>query len=153
MKNNKHQRRRRKHHNSCNNNSENQKHVNIHDSKELIMNVNNKDVNELSFSVDQDVRFTQVPGKLFRCNRYHGDLPDELQVHYEYLLDAGHSIVCVLEKHIEEALAEGMSLYQVPVPVKYVLEHGYRVEQGYIIVDAPYDDFLGLVVDEKYTEY
>lgn len=116
-------------------------------------NVNNKDMNELSISVNQDVKFTQIPGNLFRCNRYHRDLPDELQVHYEYLLDAGHSIVCVLEKHIEEALAEGMSLYQVPVPVKYVLEHGYRVEQGYIIVDAPYDEFLGLVVDEKYTEY
>jgi hypothetical protein len=84
---------------------------------------------------------------------YPGTLPKELEFYHYYILDSGHSIMCVLEVHLAEAIKIGMDGYEVPVPVKYVLEKGYRIVDGYVIVDAEYDDVLGLVVDEKYSEF
>ena len=83
---------------------------------------------------------------------YPGVIPDELKPYHYYLLDCGHSIMSVLELHLAEA--EGnMDDYEVPVPVKYVLEKGYRFVDGYIIIKAEYDPEYGLTVDDKYCEY
>lgn len=84
---------------------------------------------------------------------YPGQLPKELQPYHCYLLDSGHSIICVLETHLEEAQKTSMDDYELPVPVKYVLEKGYRFDGQYIIVDAEYNEELGLMVDDKYHEY
>lgn len=83
---------------------------------------------------------------------YPGELLEELKPYHYYILDAGHCIMCVLECHLEEAKGD-MDMYELPVPVRYVLENGYRKEGDYIIVDAPYDRTFGLVVDEKYFEH
>ena len=79
-------------------------------------------------------------------------MPDKLLPYHYYLLDAGHSIMCVLKCHLKEAQKD-MDLYEVPVPVKYVLQKGFEIKNGYIIVDANYDSTLGLMVDEKYYEF
>lgn len=85
--------------------------------------------------------------------KYKGYLPKDLEKHHVYYADSGHSIVCVLESHLDQAQKTDMEMYEVPVPVKYVIHNGYRFVNGHVIVDAPYDEFLGLVVDEKYRDY
>jgi hypothetical protein len=61
--------------------------------------------------------------------------------------------MCVLETHLEEARKSSMDDYELPVPVKYVLEKGYRFVDGYVVVEAEYSEELGLMVDDKYSEY
>ncbi len=90
---------------------------------------------------------------MVRKRPYPGQLPDELKPYHYYLLDCGHSIMCILETHLEEAQKAGMDDYEVPVPVKYVLEKGYRFAGGYVVVEAEYDSEIGLMVDDKYTEF
>jgi hypothetical protein len=85
--------------------------------------------------------------------QYKGVLPDELRPYHTYLVDSGHSIMCVLECHLENAKNSSMDDYELPVPVKYVIENGYRIIDQYVIVHAEYDQFIGLTVDDKYTEY
>lgn len=88
-----------------------------------------------------------------RPYKYKGFLPSELKKHHVYYIDGGHGIKCVLNNHLAEALKTDMRIYLVPVPVKYVLEKGYRIINGYVVCDAPYDKFVGLIVEEKYREY
>lgn len=83
---------------------------------------------------------------------YPGQLPDELKPYHYYLLDAGHSIMCVLETHLAEAQSN-MDDYEVPVPIKYMMEKGYRFMDGYVVVEAEYSMEIGLIVDDKYYEY
>jgi hypothetical protein len=84
---------------------------------------------------------------------YPRQLPEELRPYHCYILDSGHSIMCVLETHLEEARKSSMDDYELPVPVKYVLEKGYRFVDGYVVVEAEYSEELGLMVDDKYSEY
>lgn len=51
-----------------------------------------------------------------------------------------------------EAEGDDLDLYEVPVPVLYILEKGYRVYKNHIICDAPYDPIFGLDVDNKWIE-
>ena len=83
---------------------------------------------------------------------YPGHLPDELKPYHYYLLDSGHSIMCILETHMEEAQSS-MDDYEVPVPVKYVIERGYQLVGGYVIVNAEYSSKVGLLVDDIYSEF
>lgn len=80
-----------------------------------------------------------------------------MEFHY-YLTDAGHSVMCILNCHLKEAQeSNSFDLYELPVPVKYVLSHDYHFINTptgkYILLDAEYDPDLGLIVDEKYYEY
>lgn len=84
---------------------------------------------------------------------YPDELPDLLRPYHYYILDSGHCVMCVLKQHLEQALKSDMFDYEVPIPVKYVLQKGYEVINNHIIVDAQYDRTLGLIVDEKYFEY
>jgi len=84
---------------------------------------------------------------------YSGQLPEELKPYHYYISDSGHSIMCVLETHLGEAQKSNMDDYEVPVPVKYVVEKGYRFVDQYIVVDAEYDNNFGLMVDDRYSEY
>jgi len=83
---------------------------------------------------------------------YPGQMPEELRTYHYYILDSGHAIMCILEAHLEEANGN-MDDYEVPVPVKYVLEKGYRFVDGYVVVEADYSMEVGLIVDDKYTEF
>jgi hypothetical protein len=90
---------------------------------------------------------------MFEKRIYKGIIPKELEPYHYYVLDGGHAIMCVLECHLKEAQKSSMDDYELPVPVKYVLEKGYRKEGDYIIVDASYNLPLGLMVGEEYSEY
>jgi hypothetical protein len=83
-------------------------------------------------------------------------LTDELNNWYCFTSDGGHSILCLLECHLEEAFKETEDeIYKhlVPVPVKTVLKN-YRVELGLIVVDLPYSFEMGLEIeDEDDNEY
>jgi hypothetical protein len=83
---------------------------------------------------------------------YPGYLPEELKSFHYYISDSGHCIMCVLRCHLEEAEGD-MYMYEVPVPIKYVLEKGYEIVGEHVIVDAEYDEDLGLIVDDKYFEF
>lgn len=78
-------------------------------------------------------------------------LPDELRPYHFWISDSGHIIMAVLAEHWDEA--EVKDDYELPVPVKYVLEKGYEIKDGYVIVAAPYDSEFGLCIDEDYEEF
>jgi len=81
-------------------------------------------------------------------------IPQELEPYHYYVADAGHCIVCIPMVLQETAhKANDLDGYEVPVPAKYVLEHGYRITDGYIIVDVPYDSTFGVVIDDEYSVY
>lgn len=91
------------------------------------------------------------PGPALGTTRYHSPLPAELERWYTYLEDAGHSINVVLTAHYKPGNNDENL---VPAPVKAVTDKGWTVsEEGYILVDLPYDNEYGLTTDPKYDEY
>jgi hypothetical protein len=44
-------------------------------------------------------------------------------------------------------------MFECCMPVKYVLEKGYRIYKNHVIVNAVYDSTLGVVIPNKYYEY
>lgn len=88
-----------------------------------------------------------------KIDNYPG-LPEELREYCYRLSDAGYVIMAIPEKLLKEHFCE-MDLwrYEVGIPVKYVLEKGYRFFEGYVSVDAPYDGELGLDAGDEYYEF
>lgn len=96
---------------------------------------------------------SDLPASMFHKDDYPG-LPTELKEFNYWLRDAGRSILAIPELLLERAEADGnFDLYEVPIPVKYVLEKGYRIYNGYVIVDVAYDHNLGVTVPEEYSEW
>lgn len=87
---------------------------------------------------------------MVKIELYPGEIPQDIIGHHVYILDSGHSIMCVLKEHWDKGDPDD---YEIPVPVKYVLEKGYQRISDYVIVDAPYDQFIGLDVSDEYYEY
>lgn len=86
-------------------------------------------------------------------DNYKG-LPEELKEFNYYIPDGGNSIMVIPESFRSQAYASGrLDAYEVGIPVKYVLEKGYTVENGYVFCDVPYDNKVGAIVDEKYEEW
>lgn len=85
---------------------------------------------------------------------YPTPLPDELQEAHVYLLDNGHCIMCLLKQHEDIWWkTSNRYAYEVPVPVKYVLQNGYEIYHGFIVVDLPYDDVLGVEIPDGLAEF
>lgn len=40
----------------------------------------------------------------------------------------------------------------LPVPVKYILEKGYKIHKNHIICDVIYDETVGLKIKSEYFE-
>ena len=82
------------------------------------------------------------------------DLPKELAEYCYWLADAGTCIMCVPEVLLKEHFGS-MDLwnYEVPVPVRYVLEKGYKFFESYVVIVADYDKNRGLVIPEEYYDY
>ena len=85
-------------------------------------------------------------------NKPYPDLPTELQPFHYYLRDSGHVIMGVPNCFKKEADGN-FDDYEVGIPVKYVLSHSYKIENGYIFIDVLYNKDLGVVVDKKYDEF
>lgn len=82
-------------------------------------------------------------------------LPEELNEFNYYYKDGetGHVIMAVPECLLNEAEEDGdLDLYECPIPVKYVMERGYRIYKNHVICDAKYDVTFGLMIEEKYFE-
>jgi hypothetical protein len=67
--------------------------------------------------------------------------------------DSGKCILAIPDLFLDNALVGKPERYQVSLPVKYVLEKGWRVISGHIFVKVPYDSFVGAQVPEEYYEY
>ena len=94
-----------------------------------------------------------LPPSMVRKDQYPG-LPDELAQFNYWIQDCGRCILSIPESLLAEAETNGdLDMYEVPMPVKYVLEKGYRVYKGHIIVAAEYDQILGLNMPEEYNEW
>lgn len=84
---------------------------------------------------------------------YPGILPAQLKPFHTYLRDCGHSLMCI-PKQFVKAISSGRAyMYEVPIPVKYVMEKGFELIDGYLVVDVSYDRMLGVIVEESYDEY
>ncbi len=84
---------------------------------------------------------------------YHTTLPSELQRWYCYPRDGGHCILCILKTHFHPEQADWDEKdWPVPVPVRTVLR-GYSIRDGFVIVDVPYDSFLGVRPPEEDREW
>ena len=85
---------------------------------------------------------------------YPTPLPEAVQHLHCYLIDAGHCILAIPRRFEDTAAAQRMR-YEVPLPAKYVLEHGWQQMPGTdsIVVDVPYDNNFGAMVPEGYEEW
>lgn len=73
--------------------------------------------------------------------------------YYYHDQDTGHVLMAIPEVLLNEALENGdLDLYEVPIPVKYVLEKGYRIFKNHLLVEAEYDMTFGVMIPEKYVE-
>ena len=85
---------------------------------------------------------------------YPRPLPDTIQHLHCYVLDSGHCILAVPEVFLGKA-DNDYSDYEVPLPVKYVLEKGWKAipNTDSISVRVPYDPIFGATVPGKYSEW
>lgn len=84
--------------------------------------------------------------------RYHSPLPADLEPWYCYTLDTGHCILVGVHRRF--SWDAGPDQWMVPCPVRYVLFADWETVGGYPVVQVPYDDELGLLVDdEEWCEY
>lgn len=84
------------------------------------------------------------------CRR--SDLSEKLKAHAYHIPDMGNDIMAVPKTLLDEAKGKDLFDHEVPIPVNYVLEKGYAIRQGHVIVDAPYALPFGLDVDEEYYD-
>ena len=86
---------------------------------------------------------------------YKKPLPIALIPLHAYVIDTGHCIMSVPEVFLEQAIQKGCELYEVPLPVRYVLEKGWKAIDGTdaICVDVPYDKNFGAMVPDGYEEF
>ena len=93
------------------------------------------------------------PSMIRKVDDYPG-LPEELKEYCYYISDSGYSIMAIPEVLLKEHFGS-MELwqYEIPFPVKYVLEKGYKMFEDYVVVVADYDSELGLRIEGDYEEY
>lgn len=85
---------------------------------------------------------------------YYRGLPEELKEFNYYYSDGdtGHVVMAIPKCLLEQAEKNGdLDMFECPIPCKYVLEHGYKVYKGHVVVDVPYGMF-GAEVDNRYFE-
>lgn len=82
------------------------------------------------------------------------DLPEELKELCYWIADSGYSIMAIPDAVIDEAWhAMDPERYEIPMPVKYVLEKGWKWFEGCIVVPCEYSHEIGALIDEQYNEY
>ena len=93
------------------------------------------------------------PNHIRKVDDYPG-LPEQLNEYCYWLSDSGYSIMAIPEVLLKDHFGS-MELwqYEIPFPVKYVLERGYKMFEEYVIVVADYDDEIGLKIEDDYEEF
>ncbi|MCE5342775.1 MAG: hypothetical protein LLF96_04190 [Eubacteriales bacterium] len=89
---------------------------------------------------------------------YPHPLPAELVPYHTYVADGGHCL-CAIPREILPPMpsADKLWMYEVPIPVKYVLHIGYTWMVGdqekFLLVDVPYSNELGSMVPDGFDEF
>ncbi|MDD7408661.1 MAG: hypothetical protein SOV71_04105 [Anaerovoracaceae bacterium] len=89
---------------------------------------------------------------------YPGDLPEDLQPFHFCFAREGHIIMIIPRNYLQEALDEhDLDAYEIAIPVKFVIEKGYKHVEGhedYIVGNFDYDPEIQKVdVPYYYYEY
>ena len=86
---------------------------------------------------------------------YPKALPQAIAHLHAYIADAGHCVLAVPRALLPEALRGDVTMYELPLPVKYVLAMGWEAIDGTdsIAVDVSYDPMLGASVPDGYEEF
>lgn len=79
-------------------------------------------------------------------------VPKEIRFAYTYNSETGHSILAIPSCFAEKSKGREMD-YLVPMPMRYVLEKGYVLRDGYLYVDVKYDPVFGADIPEEYFDY
>ena len=82
--------------------------------------------------------------------RYSKSLPPPVARWYCYPKDAGHSVLCILKS--DAAKGHFKDDLFVPVPVRTVMR-GHKVKHGYVVIDLPRDERLGVIVPDGDREF
>ena len=82
--------------------------------------------------------------------RYPSNLPADVEKWYAYCIDGGHCVVCVLKQDYKPDT--DLTNFLVPVPVKTVLR-SHQIKGGYVVVDVPYSEEIGLMAPEGDDEF
>ena len=92
---------------------------------------------------------------MVRDIEYPAPLPDGIRHLHCYVTDGGHSILAVPKPLLGEAIRSDCQMYEVPLPVKYVLRTGWTQITGTdsISVDVPYSLDFGAMVPDGYDEF
>jgi hypothetical protein len=83
------------------------------------------------------------------AKRYHHELPKELEPFYIYTRLFGHSIMASLENELNE---DGKPKKYL-LPVKTILQTGYKINNGYVWANIPISNIRGLLEDDKDREF
>lgn len=78
-------------------------------------------------------------------------LLDLIKERGEYVPGFGICVYCVLECHRKEAKGNEKE-FEVPIPIGYLDDKGFKFENNIVYVDAPYDENFGVKIDEKYYD-
>jgi hypothetical protein len=98
-------------------------------------------------------KFFEGTSFLVHGKSYHSELPAIVKDYYCYTSDGGHSILCLLEKIIRyDVPASELWRQLCPVPVKAVLRK-YRIQGGFVVVDVPYSEEIGLQANPEDDEF
>lgn len=82
---------------------------------------------------------------------HYSDLPDELDEFSYWIGDSGYCLTVIPECLIGKAEKSGnLYMYEVPIPVKYVIERGYRFHKGFLVCEVKYDNDIGAIVPPEY---
>lgn len=66
--------------------------------------------------------------------------------------ETGFIVMAVPKVLLNEAKNNDLTDYECPIPCKYVTEKGFVIIDNHVIVDAPYDNCIGIDIPENYYE-
>lgn len=86
---------------------------------------------------------------------YPRPLPKDVEHLHCYVTDQGHCLLAIPEVLLVGADRANLWMYEVPMPVRFVLKKGYRhiPDTDHIAVSVPYDPTFGTRVPDGYEEF
>lgn len=87
-----------------------------------------------------------------------GQMPDELKPFHAYFAREGHVLMIIPQNYLDIAIEEeDLDAYEIAIPVKFVLEKGYKFVEGhpnYIVGNFDYiEEIQKVEVPTEYYEY
>ena len=93
------------------------------------------------------------PNMIRKVDDYPG-LPEELKELCYWVADTGYAIMAIPSDVIGEAWsAMDPEMYEIPMPVKYVLDKGWKHFEGSIVVECKYSHEIGAIIPKGYEEW